>query len=225
MTYGINGLVPLPLPPGEGAPRSGGVRAGEENADPKEVAAKVQAMFTEVMLKAMEDSVEAEDGLFGKSASADIYRGLLREHVAHAISQKMESPLERLLEPALTRPSATLSQGERELPVSGIISSPEGWRRDPITGDTKYHAGTDIAAPAGTPIRAVAAGRVVESGVKGGYGNAVVIETEDGRKMLYAHNNENYVRVGDRVSRGETIAEVGSTGRSTGPHVHFEVKF
>jgi len=203
MTYGINGLSAL-------------INGGAENPDPKEVAAKVQAMFTEVMLKAMEDSVEAEDGLFGKSASSDIYRGLLREHVARGMSEKMDSPLEKVLVPALS---------PRPLPVSGVISSPEGWRRDPITGDTKYHAGTDIAAPAGTPIRAVAAGRVVESGVKGGYGNAVVIETEDGRKMLYAHNNQNYVRVGDRVSRGETIAEVGSTGRSTGPHVHFEVKF
>ena len=211
MTYGINGL---------GALMSGGA----ENPDPKEVAANVQAMFTEVMLKAMEDSVEAEDGLFGKSASSDIYRGLLREHVARAMSEKMDSPLEKVLVPALT-PSATQHDHEQALPVSGVISSPEGWRRDPITGDTKYHAGTDIAAPAGTPIRAVAAGRVVESGVKGGYGNTVVIETEDGRKMLYAHNNQNYVRVGDQVSRGETIAEVGSTGRSTGPHVHFEVKF
>ena len=205
MTYGINGLNAL-------------MSGGAENPDPKEVAANVQAMFTEVMLKAMEDSVEAEDGLFGKSASSDIYRGLLREHVAKAMSEKMDSPLEKVLVPEL-------SKDHSPLPVSGVISSPEGWRRDPITGDTKYHAGTDIAAPAGTPIRAVAAGRVVESGVKGGYGNTVVIETEDGRKMLYAHNNQNYVRVGDQVSRGETIAEVGSTGRSTGPHVHFEAKF
>jgi len=77
----------------------------------------------------------------------------------------------------------------------------------------------------GTPIRAVAEGRVIESGSKSGYGNTVVVETGDGRKMLYAHNNQNFVRVGDWVSRGDTIAEVGSTGRATGPHVHFEVKF
>src|SRR5204862_4956249 len=111
------------------------------------------------------------------------------------------------------------------LPVDGRISSPEGWRRDPINGETRYHAGTDIAAPAGTPIRAVAEGRVIESGVKGGYGNTVVIQTDDGRKMLYAHNNKNFVQVGDWVSSGEPIAEVGSSGRATGPHVHFEVKF
>ena len=208
-------------------------------ANPKEVAAKVQGMFMEVMLKAMEESVDAEDGLFGKSASSDIYRGMLREQLAGAISSGMKSPLEGVLNDALTRPAsleaspyrarasrpASLSQGERELPVDGVISSPQGWRHDPINGESRYHCGTDIAAPAGTPIRAVATGRVIESGPKGGYGNAVVIQAEDGRKMLYAHNNQNFVRAGDWVSRGEEIAEVGSTGRATGPHVHFEVKF
>jgi len=205
--------------------------------DAKEVAAKVQGMFTEIMLKAMEESVEAEDGLFGNSLSSDIYRGMLREHLANAMQPKMDSPLEGLLNKALTKTEVRDessrvgetpvigSQSVTELPVNGIVSSPEGWRRDPINGETRYHAGTDIAAPAGTTIRAVAEGRVVESGAKGGYGNAVVIQTEDGRKMLYAHNNKNFVRVGDWVSRGEPIAEVGSTGRATGPHVHFEVKF
>jgi murein DD-endopeptidase MepM/ murein hydrolase activator NlpD len=66
---------------------------------------------------------------------------------------------------------------------------------------------------------------VIESGVKNGYGNTVVIQTDDGRKMLYGHNNQNVVQVGDRVVSGQEIAEVGSTGRATGPHVHFEVKF
>ena len=210
------------------------VGASSNPASAKEVAAKVQGMFVEVMLKAMEESVQAEDGLFGNSMSSDMYRGMLREHLAKAMSEKMNSPLEGVLDTALTRSSETPSHNEKvaepvpeqlELPVSGVISSPEGWRRDPINGETRYHAGTDIAAPLGTPIRAVAGGRVVESGAKATYGNAVVIQTEDGHKMLYAHNNKNFVQVGDWVSRGEPIAEVGSTGRSTGPHVHFEVKF
>jgi murein DD-endopeptidase MepM/ murein hydrolase activator NlpD len=197
-------------------------------ADPKEIAAKVQGMFLEVMLKAMEDSVDAEDGLFGQSMSSDIYRGMLRENLAKGMAEKMDSPLEGLIDGALSKPtvkSEPVAELPAELPVSGVVSSPQGWRKDPINGESRYHAGTDIAAPAGTPIRAVTEGRVVESGVKGGYGNAVVIQTEDGRKMLYAHNNRNFVQVGDWVSRGEPIAEVGSTGRSTGPHVHFEVKF
>ena len=214
MTNGIEKLIALSS--GESNP-TGRVKESE-NLDPKDIAAKVQGLFVEVMLKAMEDSVEAEDGLFGKSMSSDMYRGMLREHLARAMSDRISSPLEGMLDKALDEPM-------QPLPVVGVISSPEGWRRDPINGETRYHAGTDIAAPAGTPIRAVAGGRVIESGVKGSYGNAVVIETEDGQKMLYAHNNRNLVRVGDWVSRGEPIAEVGSTGRATGPHVHFEVKF
>jgi murein DD-endopeptidase MepM/ murein hydrolase activator NlpD len=206
-----------------------GLKPGEA-ADPKAVAAKVQGMFTEVMLKAMEDSVDAEDGLFGGSASSDIYRGMLREQFASALSKQLKSPLEAQINRAFQKSSEATS-GEHTsddgsaLPVSGVISSPKGWRRDPINGETRYHAGTDVAAPLGTPIRAVADGRVIESGTKNGYGNTVVIQTADGRKMLYAHNNHNFVRVGDWVSRGDTIAEVGSTGRATGPHVHFEVKF
>ncbi len=206
-----------------------GLKSGEK-ADPKAVAAKVQGMFMEVMLKAMEDSVGAEDGLFGGSASSDIYRGMLREQLANAMSGELKSPLETQLNKVFEKAAAATSANDSKedapaLPVPGIISSPQGWRRDPINGESRYHAGTDVAAPAGTPIRAVAEGRVVESGANGGYGNTVVIKTEDGRKMLYAHNNQNFVRVGDWVSRGDTIAEVGSTGRATGPHVHFEVKF
>jgi murein DD-endopeptidase MepM/ murein hydrolase activator NlpD len=208
-----------------------GLKLGDK-ADPKAVAAKVQSMFTEVMLKAMEDSVGAEDGLFGNSASSDIYRGMLREQIADAMARQMKSPLEGQLNRSLNRSHsevapepASSNVSELEMPVNGVVSSPQGWRHDPFNGENRYHAGTDIAAPAGTPIRAVADGRVIESGTKSGYGNTVVIETQDGRKMLYAHNNQNFVQVGDMVSRGDTIAEVGSTGRATGPHVHFEVKF
>jgi murein DD-endopeptidase MepM/ murein hydrolase activator NlpD len=207
--------------------------------EPKELATKVQAMFMEVMLKAMEESVEAEEGLFGKSASAEIYRGMFREQLASAISGQvkgsLESDLKKAVESELPAEGAVSSRqgsisGDRhyhagELPVDGVVTSRQGWRQDPINGEKRYHAGTDIAAPEGTPVRAVAEGRVIESGSKGGYGNTVVIEATDGRKMLYAHNNQNFVRVGDWVSRGDAIAEVGSTGRATGPHVHFEVKF
>ena len=88
-----------------------------------------------------------------------------------------------------TRSRSTAVPAENSaLPVDGTVSSPIGWRRDPITGEARYHQGTDIAAPAGSPIKSVAGGTVIESGEKGGYGNAVVVETDDGRKMLYARN-------------------------------------
>ena len=204
------------------------LKAGEK-LDPKDLATRVQGMFVEVMLKAMEDSVEAEDGLFGNSASSEIYRGMLREQLAASISGQMKTSLESQIQekliPANPNSEIRIPDLPERLPVSGVISSPEGWRQDPINGERRYHAGTDIAAPVGTPIHAVAEGRVIESGPKGGYGNAVVIQAQDGRKMLYAHNNQNFVQVGDWVSRGDAIGVVGSTGRATGPHVHFEVKF
>src|SRR5215510_397056 len=109
------------------------VRTAAETADPKEVAAKVQGMFMEVMLKAMEDSVEAEDGLFGKSLSSDIYRGMLREHLSRAMSDNMESPLEKFIDGALAK---TPEPKASDLPINGVMSSPEGWRKDPITGET-----------------------------------------------------------------------------------------
>ena len=115
-----------------------GLKPGEK-ADPKAVAAKVQGMFMEVMLKAMEDSVGAEDGLFGGSASSDIYRGMLREQLANAMSGQLKSPLEAQLNKVFKKAAAATSANDTEedapaLPVPGIISSPQGWRRDPING-------------------------------------------------------------------------------------------
>jgi murein DD-endopeptidase MepM/ murein hydrolase activator NlpD len=189
-----------------------------EKLDAKGIAAKVQAMFLEMMLKTMEDSVGAEEGLFGNSSSSEIYRGMLREQLANAMSGQLQTPLNDQLEQKFqeVKPADAL-------PVNGAITSPIGWRKDPISHDMRFHKGTDIAAASGSDIQAVADGVVVESGPKGAYGNAVVIQTDDGRKMLYGHNLANLVAVGDRVKRGEVIAQVGATGRATGPHVHFEV--
>jgi murein DD-endopeptidase MepM/ murein hydrolase activator NlpD len=110
------------------------------------------------------------------------------------------------------------------LPARGAIRSVFGPRRDPINGRPRFHKGIDIAVPQGTPIQAAAAGRVVFSGVNKGYGNMVMLEHADGRRTLYAHAEALFVKVGDTVGAGQTIAAVGSTGHSTGPHVHFEIR-
>lgn len=111
-------------------------------------------------------------------------------------------------------------------PVStGYISSPFGERIDPFTGGEEFHEGIDFAAPLGTPIHAVAAGVVTWAGPRGGYGNLVQIDHGDGYATRYGHSEKLLVHVGETVRRGDVIALVGDTGRSTGPHVHFEVLF
>lgn len=110
------------------------------------------------------------------------------------------------------------------LPIRGAIRSVFGPRRDPINGRHRFHQGVDIAATRGTPIAAAAAGTVVFSGRNKGYGNMVMIEHADGRRTLYAHAESLFVRAGDQVRAGQQIAAVGSTGHSTGPHLHFEVR-
>lgn len=108
-------------------------------------------------------------------------------------------------------------------PALGTVSSEFGTRRHPITGTVQLHAGIDIAAPTGTPVHATANGSVVFAGERGGYGLAVVIDHGYGIQTLYAHNSRLLVKAGDVVERGQPIALVGSTGLSTGPHVHYEV--
>lgn len=109
-------------------------------------------------------------------------------------------------------------------PVSGRRSSGYGMRRHPISGRTRMHTGVDIAAPSGTAIKAAGAGRVISAGYRNGYGNTVVIDHGGGISTLYAHCSRIYVSVGKDVKQGDRIAAVGSTGYSTGPHLHFEVR-
>lgn len=124
-----------------------------------------------------------------------------------------------------TKPSADTEASENlQVPIEGRITSYFGKRQDPINGQQKNHSGLDIAAPRGTPIEAAAAGKVIFSGWRGGYGNQVVVEQADGKQISYAHAEQLLVKVGDRVQAGQTIATVGSTGRSTGPHLHFEIR-
>lgn len=120
---------------------------------------------------------------------------------------------------------APAAQGYRSLSPGALpLSSRFGWRGDPIDGSVRFHAGVDIPARAGATVRAVRAGRVVYSGWAGGYGNLVVIDHGGGVTSRYGHLERAYVAVGAPVGTGDRIGEVGSTGRSTGPHLHYEVR-
>lgn len=116
--------------------------------------------------------------------------------------------------------------GQLSWPVPGYsnISSYYGYRIHPIFNTKKFHAGIDIPAPMGTPVKAAMSGIVIFSGWQGGYGNVVMISHGADLVTVYAHNSANKVRVGDYVDRGQTICLMGSTGFSTGSHSHFEVR-
>ncbi len=109
-------------------------------------------------------------------------------------------------------------------PAQGWISSPFGWRRDPFTGKRRFHEGLDITNRVGTPVVAPADGIVVFAGRNGGYGNVIYISHGFGITTRYGHLYKIFVKVGQHVQRGDVIGEIGNTGRSTGPHLHYEVR-
>ncbi|MBD2495752.1 murein hydrolase activator EnvC [Nostoc sp. FACHB-280] len=109
-------------------------------------------------------------------------------------------------------------------PSNAPTSSPFGWRIHPILGYRRFHAGLDFAASYGSTIRAADSGTVIFAGWYGGYGRAVIIDHGNGLTTLYGHTSELFVSEGQGVQRGQAIAAVGSTGFSTGPHLHFEVR-
>lgn len=134
--------------------------------------------------------------------------------------QTLRIPRARGSAAASARPPADLTNAKLLWPVrGGRVSSGFGPR------DAAFHDGIDIVAPIGTPVLAAERGVVVYSGYRRGYGNVVVVRHRPGLSTLYAHNQSNRVRVGQAVRRGEVVALVGDSGRTTGPNLHFEVWF
>ena len=109
------------------------------------------------------------------------------------------------------------------MPASGRITSKFGNRKDPFTKRIAFHSGIDIANSSGTSVKASSKGKVIFAGTKGAYGKTVIVDHGYGYKSLYAHNREILVKVGDNVEEGQVISKMGSTGRSTGTHLHFEI--
>jgi murein DD-endopeptidase MepM/ murein hydrolase activator NlpD len=114
--------------------------------------------------------------------------------------------------------------GSFSWPVTGTITSPFGWRSNPFGGAPEFHQGLDIAAPTGTTVTAAAGGTVIMAQWYGGYGNYILIDHGGGYSTGYGHLSAIYVSQGQTVQRGQAIGAVGSTGQSTGPHLHFEVR-
>jgi murein DD-endopeptidase MepM/ murein hydrolase activator NlpD len=120
--------------------------------------------------------------------------------------------------PSGRAPSARAAGLDFAWPVRGTLSSRYGWRSG------SHHEGIDISARRGTPVRAAEAGRVIYSGWLGSYGRVVIVKHVGAWSTVYAHNQRNRVEEGDFVERGDVVAEVGTSGNASGPHVHFEVR-
>jgi murein DD-endopeptidase MepM/ murein hydrolase activator NlpD len=136
-------------------------------------------------------------------------------------SQKLEAQIAAFQAKSV---GGTVFRGKFIMPVNGRRSSGFGYRTHPISGRKKMHTGIDYAAPTGTPIKAAGAGKVITATYLRGYGNTVVIDHGGGISTLYGHCSRLFVTSGQNVTTGQKIAAVGSTGYSTGPHLHFEVR-
>ncbi len=150
-----------------------------------------------------------------------------RNEQIDAISQKLEEShknLDTLIED-VEKKLAYLEAKPNLTPAPGRVASTFGYRRDPFGRGREFHSGIDIANNSGVKIKAAGGGIVTYAGYNGGYGNFIIIKHGYGYESLYAHNRKLLVKRGDQVSKGDIIAEMGSTGRSTGPHLHFEVHF
>ncbi|MFN3740051.1 MAG: peptidoglycan DD-metalloendopeptidase family protein [Thermodesulfovibrionales bacterium] len=183
----------------------------------KEVSKELESFFLYELLKTMRRTVGFQD-----SFQKDTYTSLFDLELSRVLAER-GTGLRDVIERQLSTPSISQTFQNSILPSEGPISSKFGERLHPLTGRWNFHKGVDIAAPEGSPVRAIRDGRVIFSGYKEGYGNLVVIDHGGGLITRYGHNRKNFVKEGDSVNAGDIIAEVGSSGVSTGPHLHFEV--
>ena len=181
-------------------------------------------------LVTLRDGVEARETEV--ESELDLYKALLdevRREIAHfdgelRALQAEEDNLRRLLEEEQRGESGSGDPSIFVRPVPGSITSPFGNRVHPIYGTVRFHAGVDMRGSHGTRIKAADAGRVILARSYGGYGNTVIIDHGNGLSSLYAHQASFAVGYGDNVEAGDTVGYVGSTGASTGAHLHFEVR-
>ena len=184
---------------------------------------ELRGLITQVQRErhALEQETEAKRRLLGEIAQ----RRALYEQVVEDLERESKE-LEELIRQiqAGSRRIAIVSRGALLWPLEGEITSGFGVRRHPLFRIAKMHTGVDIASTWGTPVPAAGDGEVIYAGWFGGYGKIVVIDHGGGLSTLYAHLSAILVELGQQVKRGQIIGRVGSTGYSTGPHLHFEVR-
>jgi len=178
---------------------------------------------------AKREAFETVDNVFTfistSSTSSESVTDALLDYIALVeLTLDIKAELYSQLEVQVRKVSPYLRNYPTIRPVEGRLTSGFGWRTNPWGGSGgQNHRGVDIAAPSGTNIMATGGGTVIFSGWSGSYGQKIIIDHGIGISTLYAHNSVNLVRVGQQVNRGDVIARVGSTGNSTGPHIHYEV--
>ncbi|MBI5598581.1 MAG: peptidoglycan DD-metalloendopeptidase family protein [Deltaproteobacteria bacterium] len=228
---------------------TGEAAVAKDRKDASEAASEFESLFIYYMLETMRNSV-TKSGLFGNDRGEEVYRGMLDEELSNSIAKAGGIGLKEILlrgldgynkakavdtsedgsmavkdgVPAVVDGWLAGKETNFRLPLKGNISSAYGIRKDPFTGEDRFHHGIDIPAPEGTPIYPSMEGTVIFSGEKPGYGNIVEIRHDNGYITRYAHNRENMVKEGQRVATSDMIATVGSTGRATGAHLHLEVR-
>lgn len=187
------------------------------------LAAEAQKEQDAIAAKKAEQQRVLDRAKANKSAAEQMERDLIDR------SKQVQSLIQERLRQRETASSGsdesyTQGSGVMSWPCNGVITSPYGYRVHPIFGTTIYHSGMDIGVDYGTPIHAADSGTVIYSGWISGYGNAVIIDHGGGVQTLYGHNQSLNVSEGESVAKGSVIAYAGSTGNSTGPHCHFEVR-
>jgi murein DD-endopeptidase MepM/ murein hydrolase activator NlpD len=199
--------------------------AAKDGIERKRAAQEFASFLYLEVIKAMRATL-SQDGLFeADSLSRDIYSSMFDAEIARVLAKRDREGFTRTVETAIEKmASVPRAEGPVGAPVGGTVSSNFGMRHDPIHGRKTFHTGVDIAAPAGAEIKAASGGKVIFSGTVSGHGKMVEISHGAGMVTRYAHNAANLVAVGEQVKTGQAIALVGSTGRTTGAHLHFEVR-
>lgn len=190
----------------------------KDKAEAEVLVADAQAKKTKVEDKESEQQVLLDQAIYDRDTSERMYEEIM------AASQEVANMIRRSQMSSAGYSGAPAGAGGMIWPISGPITSEFGWRTHPIFGTARFHSGLDIGGDYGMPIYAAASGTVIYAGWISGYGNAVIIDHGGGVTTLYGHNDSLNVSEGENVAQGQVIAMCGSTGNSTGPHCHFEVR-